>query len=72
MEVKLIAVVEDGYVMMELIVQLVRVVVVHQETQEVLQHPLKEFMDVLIVLLLIIICMRTYLMEVADLKKLKH
>jgi hypothetical protein len=77
MEVRLIVVVEDGFVRMELIVQLVRVVVVlHQmEThliEEVLQQLLKKFMDVRIVVPLTIIHMQTYQMEAVDLKKLKH
>ena len=77
MVVRLIVVVEDGFVRMELIVQLVRVVVVlHQvEThliEEALQQLLKKFMDVRIVVPLTIIHMQTYQMEAVDLKKLKH
>ena len=77
MEVRLIVVVEDGFVRMELIVQLVRVVVVLHQVEahlieEVLQQLLKEFMDVRIVVPLTIIHMQTYQMEAVDLKKLKH
>ena len=77
MEVRLIVVVEDGFVRMELIVQLVRVVVVLHQVEvhlieEALQQLLKKFMDVRTVVPLTIIHMQTYQMEAVDLKKLKH